>query len=68
MTEEAKECDHRFVLLNTAKWIGECGGYNTLFIRVDTFFCEWRVDDWRDLWQAMKLAVRKVSKRHKERA
>lgn len=33
-------CDHKFIFLRTAKWIESTGGYNTQFVRVDTFFCE----------------------------
>ena len=32
-------CQHRFVLLRSARWT-ESGGYNTRFCRLDTFFCE----------------------------
>jgi len=35
-----KKCDHRYVLLSTAKWTDGAGEFNTHFIRVDRFYCE----------------------------
>ena len=34
-----KQCEHKFVLLGTVKY-ADNSGYNTHFVRVDTFFCE----------------------------
>lgn len=39
-TSGTEICTHKFVFLRTAKWTDDAGGYNTRFIRVDTFFCE----------------------------
>lgn len=34
------ECNHKYVHLETAKWIDSSGTYNNGFFRIDRFFCE----------------------------
>ena len=40
MYTNSEQCEHKFVLLSTAKWTDDRGTYNTHFCRDDVFFCE----------------------------
>jgi hypothetical protein len=39
-----RRCQHRYVVLRSARWTDDSGSYNTHFIRLDTFFCEHCLD------------------------
>ena len=50
MNEPQTKCEHKYVFLETRKWMASDGGYHTHFIRIDRFFCE-RCLEKRDIKQ-----------------